>query len=263
MERKHFQSDGLRLYYWDSGGEGPAVVALHSHWMEGKTYLPLAEALGSSWRLLALDQRGHGDSDHAASYRREDYERDLEALLKHAGVNAAVFLGNSLGGANAYRFAARHPRQVLALIIEDIGVVIHDDTSFALPWAGNYNSVEALEERIGPRLTPYLKESFREVGGHWRLAFEPADMVQSQTYLNGDHWDEWLSSTCPALVLRGLESRVTSADHLQEMAQRRPDTTFITLNGGHVLHVDNPVEFARAVSGFLLSLDLQASSQRL
>jgi pimeloyl-ACP methyl ester carboxylesterase len=43
-------------------------------------------------------------------------------LLGHLGVKAAIFLGNSLGGVNAYRFASRHPAAVRALVIEDIGV---------------------------------------------------------------------------------------------------------------------------------------------
>ena len=43
----------------------------------------------------------------------------------------------------------------------------------------------------------------RSVAGGWRLAFEPKDMVQSQTYLNGNDWADWLASTCPALLIRG------------------------------------------------------------
>jgi hypothetical protein len=51
---------------------------------------------------------------------------------------------------------------VRALIIEDIGFVIADDTSFALAWSGIFASREELAKRVGPRFLPYLSESFRD-----------------------------------------------------------------------------------------------------
>ncbi len=118
--------------------------------MEGSTYTPLAEALRPDWRVVALDQRGHGDSDHAKTYTRDDYLSDLNSLFAHLALNEpVVMLGNSLGGVNAYQFAARRPELVRALVIEDIGAVIGDDTSFALPWRGVYETREALVQRVG------------------------------------------------------------------------------------------------------------------
>src|SRR5438309_1929822 len=165
MQRQQFHRDGLRLSYLDSGGDGQALIALHAHWMEGKTYAALAAALWPSWRVIAPDQRGHGYSDHGSSYTRDNYIDDLAALYGHLGIDEAVLLGNSLGGINAYEFAARHPKRVRALIIEDVGAVDSNDLSFVLAWAGPSISRESLAERIGPRFLPYLAESFREVVG--------------------------------------------------------------------------------------------------
>jgi esterase len=181
MQRLDFRHDGLNLSYLDTGGAVETLVALHSPWMEGQTFASLAAALTPGWRVIALDQRGHGYSDHASTYTREDYLGDLDALFAHLGISTAVLLGNSLGGVNAYQFAARRPGYVRALIVEDIGVVIGDDTSFALSWSGVFKTCQDLEQRIGPRFFPYLKDSVRSVAGGWRLAFEPKDMVQSQT----------------------------------------------------------------------------------
>jgi pimeloyl-ACP methyl ester carboxylesterase len=61
---------------------------------------------------------------------------------------------------------------------------------------------------IGPRLAPYFFDSFRQAPAGWRLAFDPRDMVASQSCLNGDHWKDWLATDCPALVIRGRDSRV-------------------------------------------------------
>lgn len=254
MERSSFQHDGLTLSYLDSGGDGPALVALHAHWMDASGFSGLAEALAPAWRVIALDQRGHGYSDHAASYAREAYVGDVRALFAHLGLAEAALLGNSLGGVNAYQFAARFPAMARGLIIEDIGTEIDVDVSFVLEWEGTFATSEELAERIGPRLLPYLRGSFRSTPQGWRLAFDPHDMVRSQQPLNGDHWGDWLASKCPALVIHGSQSRLTSAEHLEQIARQRPNTRYCELPGGHVLHIDTPELFARTVRDFLQAL---------
>lgn len=255
MRRREFQHDDLHFSYLDTGGNGDVLVALHAHWLEASTYKPLAEALAPQWRVIALDQRGHGHTDHASSYTREDYLGDLNALLTHLGLaEPVVILGNSLGGVNAYQYAAREPARVRALIIEDIGATISDGAEFVLAWKGTFPTFEQLAERIGPRLLPYIRDSFRETPEGWRLAFDPTDMVASQNNLCGDHWQDWLASDCPALLIRGRDSRLTTHSHLEEMLSRRPNTRLETLAGGHVVHFDNPAGFSQTVRTFLRDL---------
>lgn len=254
MTRNKFHHDGLTLSYLDTGGEGQVLIALHALWMEAATYKRFAAALLPEWRVVALDQRGHGHSDHASSYTREDYIGDLVALLDYLEVDKAVLLGNSLGGVNAYQFAAQYPERVKALVIEDISAAPDANASFVLAWEGTLPSREALEEHVGPRLAPYLLDSFRSTPNGWRLAFEPRDMLESQLQLNGDHWPDWLATGCPALVIRGRESRLTTHEQLEEMATRRPNTRLVTLDGGHVVHQDNPQGFADTVREFLHGL---------
>jgi pimeloyl-ACP methyl ester carboxylesterase len=251
MRRRHFRSGSLTLSYLDTGAKADAIIALHAHWMEAQTFEPLARSLAPEWRLIALDQRGHGYSDHACSYTREDYLRDLAALYNHLAIQKAVLLGNSLGGVNAYQFAAGNRSRVQALVIEDIGVVIKDDVSFILNWKGTFESREQLEKVVGPRFLPYLRDSFRLDSGRWRLAFDTEEMLESQRCLIGEYWSDWLASSCPALLIRGAESRVTSEVHLREMAEKRPNTVFRQLPGGHVVHLDNHASFADAVREFL------------
>jgi pimeloyl-ACP methyl ester carboxylesterase len=251
MNRSNFQHGGLTLSYLDAGGEGNPLIALHAHWMEGKTYAPFANAMTPEWRVIAPDQRGHGYSDHASNYTREDYLDDIAALYDHLGLEKAVLLGNSLGGINAYQFAARYPKRVQALIIEDIGAMVADDVSFTLAWKGTFKTREELENRIGARLLPYVLDSFRHDANGWHLAFNPDDMVKSQAQLNGDHWHDWLASICPALLLRGRDSKLSKPELFEQMASKRPNTELKTLAGGHALHMDNLSGFTDAVRTFL------------
>ena len=253
MNRSSFRHDGLLLSYLDSGGDSPVIIALHAHWMEGVTFSSLAEAVSPAWRVIAFDQRGHGYSDHADSYTREDYLDDIEALFDHLGLERAVLLGNSLGGVNAYEFASKHPERVLALVIEDIGVEIPSEMPPMNGWAGTFATQKELEEQLGPRMLSYLTPSFRQTAGGWRLAFEPSHMVLSQASLGGDHWAAWIGTNCPALLIRGTDSRVTTAAHVEQMSSRRANTQLCTLQGGHVVHQDNPAAFAEAVTSFLRS----------
>ena len=253
MNRSGFRHKGLTLSYLDSGGDASVIVALHAHWMEGISFSSFAEAMRPESRVIALDQRGHGQSSHAGSYTREDYLGDIEALFNHLNLEHAVLLGNSLGGVNAYEFAARHPDRVLALVIEDIGVELSSDLPPMTGWAGTFANEQELENQVGNRMLPYLRQSFRQTATGWRLAFDPDHMMLSQASLAGDHWSDWLSSSCPALVIRGSESRATTAAHLELMASRRANTQFCALYGGHIVHQDNPTAFANAVKVFLQS----------
>jgi len=115
------------------------------------------------------------------------------------------------------------------------------------------HSIHAREHRSlkPPRFQPYLEDSFRNTAEGRRLAFDPEDMVRSQECLKGKHWWEWLTASCPALVIRGRDSRVTTKEQMEEMLRRRPGTTLKEPEGGHILHRISPEAFAAALRSFL------------
>ncbi|MES2212053.1 MAG: alpha/beta hydrolase [Pseudomonadota bacterium] len=255
IERKYFLNSHHRLSYLDSGGDGPVLIALHGHWMEATTFLPLAVSLSPEWRIIALDQRGHGYSDHTKTYIRDDYISDLAALITHLNLSeSVVLLGNTLGGVNSYQFAARYPTRVRAMIIEDIGVEISGNIDYALNWSGIFPTRSDLENQIDSQLLPYLQDSIRGTANGWRLAFDPAQTIISHSHVLGNHWSDWLASHCPALLIRGQNSRVTTQEHCEAMIKRRPNTQLCVLDGGHVVHHACPSGFAKTVHEFLSTL---------
>src|SRR4051812_48864857 len=149
---------GRRLSYLDYGGPGRPLLALHGHFGEGRTSSRLAAALTPSWRIIAPDQRGHGESDRTESYSRTGYVEDALALLDHMRFDTIPVLGHSLGGVNAYQLAAARPDRVSALAIEDIGAVVDGDLSFALDWPNRASTREALVAGLG-QLAPYLVDA--------------------------------------------------------------------------------------------------------
>ncbi|MFH8931815.1 alpha/beta fold hydrolase [Streptomyces pristinaespiralis] len=251
--RAAFDAGGHRLSYLDFGGPGRPLLALHGHFCESRTFTALATALAPDWRVIALDQRGHGRSDRTPEYDRDGYVRDAAALLEHLGLEEVVVLGHSLGGLNAYQLAARHPQAVRALVIEDVGAVVADDLSFCLSWPRRAPTRAALVEALGDAVR-YLADAVREHPDGWGLAFEPRDMVTSHAHVRGDHWDDWLASDCPALLVHGTDSDVLGAEHAAAMTARRKNTRLVSLPTGHTVHDTAPADFATAVREFLAEL---------
>ena len=105
---------GTTLFVQDVGS-GPPVVLLHGFGLDSRMWGPQIDALGAQFRVIAYDDRGFGRSGPtgAAPYAQED---DLRALLAQLGIERAHFVGLSMGGRTALRFALRYPESVCSLV---------------------------------------------------------------------------------------------------------------------------------------------------
>lgn len=256
--RKFDEINGRTLSYLDFAGSGFPLVALHGHFGRNTMFSGLSEALGSKWRVIAIDQQGHGWSDPSGDYRRSSYIQDTVQLITKLDIGPVVLYGHSLGGVNAYQIAAQYPELVRAIIIEDIGAVANDDLSFILEWPERFPTVRSFRDFLkekGFKDDTYFLESLTEYSDGWGLRFKYQDMVLSQQLLNGDHWDDWLSSKCPALLLHGHKTWVMTTEHAREMAVRRPNTELIEFpESGHTIRDDDPIGLYQAVKLFLNTL---------
>jgi pimeloyl-ACP methyl ester carboxylesterase len=108
-------AEGLRLHYLDWGhGPAPPMLLLHGFSGHAHTWDSFARAMGGEFHVLALDQRGHGDSTwaKAGAYTIDDHASDIAAFHDHLMLDAVVLIGLSAGGRNALMFAAIHPGKV-------------------------------------------------------------------------------------------------------------------------------------------------------
>ncbi|MEU9848803.1 alpha/beta hydrolase [Streptomyces sp. NPDC047985] len=254
--------DGRRLSYLDFGpAGGRPLLGLHGHLGEGADFAELARALRpDGWRVVALDQRGHGDSDRAKRYDRDGYLDDLSLLFTHLGLDHQLPLpvvGHSLGAINGYYLAATRPDAVSALINIDgpVHLPVVDPAPLSVLLALPY-SAPTREELLAAcgSLTPLLENGLRPHHDGWRLGCHPADMVDSDTRVLGDHWHQWLGSHCPALLLHGTASTVLPTAQARAMASRRHGTTLVELHADHWVHLRRPKESAVAIRRFLDSM---------
>lgn len=287
-ERERFieTRDGLKLRVREWGDpDGKPLVLLHGLRGYSGTWRSLAKALGASWRLIALDQRGRGDSDWdpAHNYYTDAYLADLEILVEDAGLAPFTLLGHSMGGTTAYIYAAQNPEKLDALIIEDIapgasvsgaGAERIKAEMAALPrdfadwgearayWRAARASVgeEALEQRLAESLreTPGGRIGWRydAVGiSQTRLAPDPARVV--------DLWPVVDVIRTPTFVIRGERSDFCRLEAVLEMERRNSCFTHATVTAAsHYVHDDASDVFHALITGWLAAIDATAAAIR-
>lgn len=262
MHRKYFYSEKVRLAYLERGEfHQKILLLLHGHMSDAENLFQLADRF-PEWRVIALDQRGHGYSDHAPNleYSRESYIQDIHHLLQHLKAHQPVtILGHSLGGVNAYQFAARYPDQVEAVIVEDIGVEIDVDLSFANKLSGVFPTLVALKEHlrhVGVKAVDYFSQSVIQSEQGWRLLADLNGIPISQQQLNGSWWADWQASSCPILLIRGGKSFVLDQKQAEKMVASRPNTKLEVFEKcGHSIHDEEPEEFCKVVRRFLVEVE--------
>ncbi len=134
--RQILEHDGADLSYWISRVDGAkrtlvmlhGVASNHTRWSEYVSHTSLT----SSWNLLTLDLRGHGDSMFHGRINRRRWVADLHAIIKKEALPPVVLLGHSLGAEIALDYAASHPQQVSGLILID--PVFHQNLHGVLGW---------------------------------------------------------------------------------------------------------------------------------
>lgn len=115
--RRAVDSHGLRLAVYEWGDEqAPPLLLAHGGFDFARTFDVFAPLLAAGgWRVMSWDQRGHGDSEHAALYNWDADVRDALAVLDSATRGAVPFVGHSKGGSVLTQLADACPHRVTKL----------------------------------------------------------------------------------------------------------------------------------------------------
>src|ERR671918_1112150 len=111
-------SHGIRLavHEWGDAGAPPVALA-HGGFDFARTFDRFAPLLAEAgWRVVAWDQRGHGDSEHSALYSWDTDMRDMVAVLDTLGDGPLPVVGHSKGGALSVQLAASLPHRIRRLV---------------------------------------------------------------------------------------------------------------------------------------------------
>ena len=121
-QEQFIQTNGLNFHLIDWGGGGEWLVLLHGLASQAHIWDLVAPRLTDSFRVIAIDQRGHGLSDKPdRGYDWATITSDLDAILRAQKIDRAVLAGHSWGGNVALQYAADQPDRVSGLILIDGG----------------------------------------------------------------------------------------------------------------------------------------------
>ena len=246
------------LAYTDAG-EGRPVLLLHGltchlgYWLR---VLPRLEGV----RIVALDFRGHGLSEHRDSYGYADYEDDVMWLLDRLELDDVTVVGHSLGGYVALLAASRSDRIGRVLAIDVKSDWTDEDAAFAERSRGAAQRVEPDRDALLTRLTKSVspaalsadelellaERAIEPVDEGWRfrwdrrvLATEPVDPF---AFLGGVR--------CQAHVLAGSESEVMPPGSARRFAEAIPvGTSEIADGAGHHVELEAPELVAERILG--------------
>jgi pimeloyl-ACP methyl ester carboxylesterase len=270
-EDNYLKTSRLRFHYLDWNGRNERIlVMLHGIGDNAHIWDHVARGVSDHLRVIAPDQRGHGWSDWPSppAYTCEDYVADLEAFIDGLGLDRVILLGHSMGALHATRYASLHPERVSGLVHVDIE---------ARPPEWNKKYLSNLYEQL-----PHAYETLKECVDQTRKNSPYADdalllSVARQSLTKGDdgkfrhrfdrevlfHFDRYdlrsclKNIRCPALMIRGEESRVMSEPVAREMSLEIPGGRFEEIpRAAHPVHTDNPRIFEKTVLHFLRSNDL-------
>jgi pimeloyl-ACP methyl ester carboxylesterase len=265
---------GQRFHYTDWGqAESPVVVALHGITGHARTWDEEARLLAGRRRVLALDQRGHGDSDPApdGDYSDDALLGDLVAFADALGLRRFSLLALSLGGRVAINFAGRDPGRVERLVVVDIGPEIAPAgrARVGALMAGAPERFETLEDVVthmranSPRYAEamlrhraqHAVRALPEGGFTWKYDRALRDAIrQGRLRVPSDLWPEWMAIACPTLLVRGAESDVLSPETAKRMIDVLPAARLAVVPGaGHTVPGDQPAAFQSLLRDFLMA----------
>jgi pimeloyl-ACP methyl ester carboxylesterase len=256
--------DGTRLFYTEAG-QGRPVLCLAGLTRNGGDFDHVAPHLADC-RLIRLDARGRGQSDHAdpATYTVPTEVGDVLTLLDHLALDRVAVLGTSRGGLVAMAMAAMAPGRLTGVALNDIGPVIdRPGLEIIKGYLGRNPAQKTWEDAAlararlwtGFRDVPH-ERWLHEVGNQYDqtdqglvIRYDPrlrAPFLAAMEAQAPDLWPLFDRLTgLPLCIIRGQGSDLFSAKTLAEMVRRRPDAVVATVPGrGHVPFLDEPLAVA-------------------
>jgi pimeloyl-ACP methyl ester carboxylesterase len=263
---------GSRFHYVEAGAaDAPAVILLHGVTGHARTWDTESVALARRYRVLALDQRGHGDTDPPpdTDYTVTALVGDLAAFAEALSLPRFALVALSLGGRVAIQFAASYPERVTRLVVVDIGpdiapagrVRVGGMMAAAPERFDTIEDVLAYQRANNPR---YAEALLRERARHgvrplpdggftWKYDRALREMVRAGRWGDPiDLWPAWRSLACPTLLVRGAESDILTADTAAKMVESQPNARLVEVSdAGHTVPGDQPEAFVTLLRDFL------------
>lgn len=283
----HFYTsqDHLKLHYllWpkdQNTHSESCCLLLHGFTNDAHIYDALSVQLQIQMDVVAVDFRGHGDSDwdENANYSHAHLTADIAQLIEQLPYKKIHIIGHSLGARIAMLLLAKTEYKAASFTIIDTGPEVRavgvdkvrkdaQNTPTEFPSVKAFNDylsgiylfaqaekVKAMAENglknINGKLVPKTDPAF--TAALWKPASALDNNNKLRTPLNDELWQALSQIHCPSLILKGQASAILAKKTAQKMGEVMPNARFQTISrAGHAIMVDNPDEFERVVADFI------------
>jgi len=263
-----------RFHFLEWGAPSlPNLLLLHGGNQSAHSWDLVSLHLADRFHVIALDQRGHGDSEWArdADYSSHAMAADASSVLSELNVDSVTVVGHSMGGMNTLRLAIEQPDLLERLVLVDIGPELSEAGTKSIrnfvtenrefedleDFIQNvqkydpYRSREHIERTVKYNLLQRADGRFVSKRDHGpRLATTQGQREQSDRFSINDT----AQISQPTLIIRGSDSNVLSAEAAERFVQALPNGELKTVpNSGHNVHGQNTSGFLDALLPFLLT----------
>jgi pimeloyl-ACP methyl ester carboxylesterase len=274
--------NGLNFHYLDWGSaERPHVVLLHGGSLTAHTWDMAALLLRDTYHLVALDQRGHGDTDWTPDDQLEQDNNELmledtRQFIEHLGYDHLTLVGMSMGGMNTIRYAARYPARLDAVGIVDVapellreGQIEMEQFREATETLSRFEDFLDRARAFMPHrpvehlrysLTHSLKqtpEGWTWKQDHRRRHGQQATLTEEQRSQDNarraeELWADVQRIQQPTVLFKGEVSKILSLEVAERTVAAMPSARLVVIpRATHNVHSDNPKDFARELDTFL------------
>ena len=273
---KFITINGLQLHYVEWGSaDRPSIVLLHGFQSNAHTWDTFSSAMAADYHVLALEQRGHGDSAWApdGNYAPEAFARDAAAFIDALAVVPTLLIGHSMGGRYAALVAAEHPDKVSKLVMVDTPAELPPNIEALLGQQPDRDNLpepetfDAFEDIISKAKSEYpltpeaeLRRAnyhnlYRGADGKWHWKWD-LNLIEreciSRILRMGDLYDVFPRVSCPSLLIRGAESPLLTAEVAQNMVDRLPNGRLEEIaRAAHTVNADQSDVFQAMMASFL------------
>lgn len=250
---------GITMNYIETGDpKGPVVLLVHGYTDSSFSYSRVMPLLDRNYRILAIDQRGHGDSDKPETgYEMSDLSEDIAAFLDAVGAKTATVVGHSMGSFVAMQTALDHPELVNRLVL--IGTAPTANNSNVQSFVNAVNALKdpiprefAHEFQVGTSSPDLPKEFFAKVVDEsmklpahvWKKAL--AGVVAR------DYGPDLKKINIPVTIVWGEKETVFGREEQQQLIKGLPNAKLIVYSAsGHAPNWDEPEKLAEDINRIL------------
>lgn len=270
----HIILRGMRFHYVEWGDHaGRPILFLHGGGQTCRTWDVVCHELSREYRCIAVDQRGHGDSEwsYESDYRVEAYAADVAALVDALNLAPLVIVGMSLGGIAGLHYALDRPKALAGFVAVDVGPWVNVEASLPIrEFMQEVAGLDQLEQfvdaalRLNPRrdarlLRHSLWHNLRTCPDGrliWKTDLRRrGDRLAVVTAAFGPLRERIANLRCPTLVVRGADSRILGEEDARRFAEAIPNGRWIAIDGaGHSVQGDQPKALVEALRAFLAEI---------